>query len=136
MSPTGEVPPRLIDHVGYYYSPDGRWRVGWNREDSSVIIVSSDETEVRTLVESVDDGSSAMFSRDSQSVFYKRGRPPGQSGIWSVSIDGSEPGLMVTFDDPDRPAIRREFDVSGDRIYFTLSEHESDVWLLELEDGS
>jgi hypothetical protein len=43
---------------------------------------------------------------------------------------------MVDFDDPDRPAIRREFDVSADRIYFTLSEHESDVWLLELEDGS
>lgn len=88
------------------------------------------------MVESVDDALMSKFSPDSRAVFYKRGTLPGQSGIWSVSIDGGEPRLMVDFDDPDRPAIRREFDVSADRIYFTLSEHESDVWLLELEDGT
>jgi len=136
LSSTGEAPPRLVDNVATYFSPAGRWLAGWNQTNSAVFIVSLDGTEVRTLVESVHADPTLRFSRDGQAVFYKGGRPPGRSGIWSVSIDGGEPRLMVEFDDPDRTSFRPEFDVSSDRIYFTLAEHESDVWLLELEDGS
>ena len=118
----------------YRWSPDGRWLLGSGADEKSVIIVSPDETELSTLAHA--PLLRAMrWSRDSRFVFYKTGTLPGRSGIWSVPVSGGEPRLLVRFDDPDRPSIRREFAVAVDneRIYFTVVEHESDVWVMDLE---
>lgn len=137
LSATGGAPPRSVDLVGVLFSPDGRGYVGYDPSNAAVVLVSSDESEVRrTLLPSVEDIVSWRFSRDGQALFLKRGRLPGSSGIWAIPVEGGEPRLILEFDDPARPSIRQEFDVSDDRIYFTVAEHESDVWLLELEEGS
>ena len=108
--------------------------MGWADETyESVVIVSPDETEVRTLAHNP-LLRTFRWARDSRSVFYKTGTLPGRSGIWSVPVSGGEPRLLVRFDDPDRPSIRREFAVDNERIYFTLAEHESDVWVMDLDD--
>ena len=41
--------------------------------------------------------------------------------------------LLVRFDDPERRSIRAEWAVGAGRFFFTLTEHESDVWVMELE---
>lgn len=38
----------------------------------------------------------------------------------------------ATFD-PNRVALRREWAASAGRFFFTLTEHESDIWVMELE---
>jgi hypothetical protein len=38
----------------------------------------------------------------------------------------------VTFDDPSRRSMRREFATDGKRLYFTVANDESDLWTMEL----
>jgi hypothetical protein len=40
---------------------------------------------------------------------------------------------VVTFDDPTRRSVRREFSTDGTRFYFTFADHQSDVWVAEVE---
>ena len=35
--------------------------------------------------------------------------------------------------DPAKPSSRREFATDGKRLYFTIAEHESDIWTMELK---
>jgi hypothetical protein len=55
-----------------------------------------------------------------------------QSSIWSVSVNGGSPRLLVRFDNPSRRSLRREFATDGRRFYFTIARDESDIWALEL----
>ena len=38
--------------------------------------------------------------------------------------------------DPSRVPIRAEWSTDGENFYFTLTEYESDVWVMELESPS
>ena len=49
---------------------------------------------------------------------------------------GGEPKLLVRFDDPTRPPTRPEWSSDGEDFYFTLTEFEADVWVMELEDST
>ena len=73
-----------------------------------------------------------MWSADGQTIYYKTTGPEGSS-IWSVPVSGGEPKLLVRFDDPNRRSTRPEWAVGAGRFVFTLTEHESDVWVMELE---
>jgi Tol biopolymer transport system component len=54
----------------------------------------------------------------------------GRAGIWAVGADGGAPRLLVRFDEPLRPARRPEFASDGRRFFFTLTQSESDVWVV------
>lgn len=41
--------------------------------------------------------------------------------------------LLVQFDDPARYPIRGEWALDDENFYFTLTEYESDVWVMELD---
>ena len=49
-----------------------------------------------------------------------------------MPVDGGKPQLLVTFDDPNRRSLRREFATDGQRFYFTIASDESDLWAMEL----
>lgn len=53
--------------------------------------------------------------------------------LGELSRGGGEPELLVHFEDPERPSIRSEWASDGKRFYFTLTEHEGDVWVMELQ---
>jgi hypothetical protein len=38
----------------------------------------------------------------------------------------------VSFDDPARQSHRNEFAADGERLFFTISQYESDIWKMEL----
>jgi len=59
---------------------------------------------------------------DGQSRQY----PAGQA------IDPTPPNLLVTFDDPTRRSLRREFAADGRRFYFTIANDESDLWTMQV----
>jgi hypothetical protein len=48
-------------------------------------------------------------------------------------VTGGTPRLLVRFDVPGRESLRGEFNLSDDRIYFTITNHESDIYTVELQ---
>ena len=106
------------------WSPDGRWIAGFAA--GKLALIAPDGSEIRTLPP---ENALAHWSSDGHSLYYKeRGR-----GIWRVSVSGGEPELLVRFDDPERPSIRSEWSSDGKRYYFTRTEYEGDVWVMELQ---
>ena len=73
-----------------------------------------------------------VWSRDSQTIYYKAYDRDRHSSIWSVPVTGGKPRLLVRFDDPSRRSLRREFATDGQRFYFTVARDESDLWAMEL----
>ena len=53
-----------------------------------------------------------------------------------IPPEGGEPELLVHYDDPTRVPLRPEWSADGENFYFTLTEFESDVWVMELESSS
>ena len=41
--------------------------------------------------------------------------------------------MLVRFDDPNRVPLGREWSTDSEHFYLTLTEYESDVWVMELE---
>lgn len=48
-------------------------------------------------------------------------------------MSGGSSRLIARFNDPER-RIRPEFTVRGPRLYFTITEFDGDVWVMELLD--
>ena len=74
------------------------------------------------------------WSPDSRTVYMKTFDGRGNAAIWSLGLDGSAPRQLVRFDEPLRPTRRPEFAVDAKRLYFTLAESESDVWVMTVKD--
>jgi TolB protein len=72
------------------------------------------------------------WSLDGQTIFYKGYSPGWRSSFWSIPISGGLPKLLVRLDDPSRKSNRTEFTSDGRKLFFTLAEKESDIWMLEL----
>jgi serine/threonine-protein kinase len=133
-------PPRpLTTHGGSdpSWSPDGRliayvrdglWVVAPNGSgDRMVVPGRTGETGIAPAF--------AYWSADSRTIYYKAYDEQERSGIWAVPTSGGKPRLLIRFDDPARPSNRREFATDGKRLYFTIAQPESDIWLMELLPG-
>ena len=75
----------------------------------------------------------AQWSPDGRTVYYKALDAEGRASIWAIPAAGGTPRLLVRFDDPARPSPRAEFATDGKRLYFTVSERESDIWQVALD---
>jgi eukaryotic-like serine/threonine-protein kinase len=132
-------PPRkLTTETGIdpKWSLDGRW-VAYTRQ-GDVRLVSPDGTNDHVLLagRSTDSQSLAQYaiwSRDSQTLYIKAIADDRSATIWSMPVTGGTPRLLMRFDDPLRPSLRREFATDGQRFYFTIAQDESDVWVMELK---
>jgi len=58
-----------------------------------------------------------------------------QSSFWSVPISNALPRELLRLSAPQYRRRREEFAVSGNRLFFTLSSDESDVWMMTLRRG-
>ena len=75
----------------------------------------------------------AQWAPDGRTVYYKALDAEGRASIWAIPAAGGTPRLLVRFDDPARPSPRAEFATDGKRLYFTVSERESDIWQVALD---
>jgi Tol biopolymer transport system component len=129
----GEVPRQITFEGGRYprWSPDGGL-IAFNIPLQHLSVVTPEGDGTRLLAS---QGSSIRifpaWSKDSGTIYYKATGQENRS-IWSVPASGGEPKLLVTFDDPLRTSVRQEFATDGERFFFTLTEYESDVWMMEL----
>jgi hypothetical protein len=65
-----------------------------------------------------------------------------RQNIWSLPVPREETSrsgkrimLLVRFDDSPRQQVFLEWSTDGETFYFTLTEFEADVWVMELEDS-
>ena len=125
----GETPVQLTFDGGYEprWSPDGRL-IAYETAAGGVSVIPSEGGEPRRLT---DSGGLPMWSKDSQTVYFTR-----PAEIWSVSLSGGDPKLLVRFDDPTRQSLRPEWSSDGEHFYLLLFELEADVWVMDLEDST
>ena len=122
-----------------FFSPDGRSLLlvgGTSNASSELRVVPMDDRPPRTLFTGLlPNGAAVTFSRwsrDGRRVFVFGIDAEGRSSMWSIPSEGGTPTLLVRFDDPTRESNRREFDVDGEHIYFTLARKEGDVWVMDV----
>ncbi|HET9295023.1 MAG TPA: protein kinase [Gemmatimonadales bacterium] len=71
--------------------------------------------------------------RGTPTIFFREATGPVNSPIVAVDPVRGTVRPVVIFDDPARRSILREFATDGTRFYFTISDHQSDVWVAEVE---
>ena len=72
------------------------------------------------------------WSADGKTVYFKSHDARGNASIWAIPSVGGAPRLLVHFDDPNHPTYRPEVTVGGGRIYFTIEDRQSDVYVMEV----
>ena len=80
------------------------------------------------------DPSSAdvRYSSDGSTIYFAARNDDGRDGVWALPAGGGEAHLVVSFDDPS--VTERGFlSVGPDRLYVTVSQYESDIWVANLE---
>jgi len=118
------------------FAPDGRWVAYiWG---GALHLIAPDGSGHRVLVTPPDPAvrpAPAMpaWSPDSRAVYYMAYDEERRGSIWSIAVNGGTPKLLVRFDDPTRPSLRRDFATDGKRLYFAIAEPASDISLMELD---
>jgi hypothetical protein len=70
------------------------------------------------------------FSRDGSTIYQSAFHEAGLGGIWAIPIQGGEPRLVVESAELLPPSM---FSVGPDRLYVTVGEHQSDIWVMDVE---
>ena len=117
------------------WSPDGKliaygpemahWQWSLHKADTKSILVTG-----AVLGEITSVGG---WSADSKKIYFRVLTPNGSLNVAQVSVDGSNPSLLVRFDDPERRGYRPEFWADGKNIYVTIGKHEADIWVMDLK---
>jgi Tol biopolymer transport system component len=74
-----------------------------------------------------------VLSPDGATV-YLRATREGEQGIWACRLGGKESRLVTSLNDPYHEILTYPgtINVAGDRLYLTVSEWESDIWVMDL----
>jgi Tol biopolymer transport system component len=130
-------PARELASPGGYarWSPNGRL-IAYAHGGLSV--VSPEGGAPRVLIENHDPGVApqalfALWSKDSQTVYYKAFDAERRSTIWSVPAAGGTPTLVVKFDDPAWQSQRPEFATDGKQLFFTIGHYQSDIFVMDVQ---
>ena len=76
-------------------------------------------------------GYPGKFSPDAATFYLFATHEDGRRGIWAIPWRGGTPRLVVSDDDPAR-ALIGAVSVGPDQLYVTVSEYESDIWVMHL----
>jgi len=71
------------------------------------------------------------LSREGRTVYTAAAHQNGRKGIWAIPLAGGPARLVVAFDDPALFALGF-MSVGPDRLYLTVSQYESDIWVAKL----
>ncbi|HEX9894209.1 MAG TPA: protein kinase [Gemmatimonadales bacterium] len=132
----GEPVKRVDYGLQPSWSPDGRFAAfGSTNLRGPISIVPIDSGPIRVLVRPEELGlrtiAQPRWSEDGRTIYFKGSDALGNASIWSIPAAGGTPALLVRFDDPGRPSYRPNWDHTRGRMYFTMEERESDVWVID-----
>jgi Tol biopolymer transport system component len=75
----------------------------------------------------------SKLALDGRSLFVLAAHRDGRVGVWAFPLYGGNPRLIVASDDPALvPMSGLGISVGPDRLYVTVSEYESDIWVAKL----
>jgi len=115
------------------WSPDGRY-LACGCGAGGLVIIPVDGGSARRLPSPFSTAGWAFpqWSADGRTV-YHLGEDSGRVvAVVAVPISGAPPRVVVRFDDPTRPWHRFGFRVRAGRIFLTLGDRESDIWVAEV----
>ena len=72
------------------------------------------------------------LSWDGSTIYFRGTHEDASEGIWAMPAQGGEPNLVVVNDD----AVvfgRLNLSVDPNHLYITVAEHESDIWVMDVE---
>ncbi len=72
------------------------------------------------------------YSWDGSTIYVYGSHEEGAEGIWAIPPQGGEPNLMVAYDDAEIGGSYR-FSVGPERLFVTVGEYESDIWVMDVE---
>jgi Tol biopolymer transport system component len=119
------------------WSPDANWiAYSSNFLGGSLMIVRPDTGAPRVLLDSATShgvrAEKPLWSTDSRTVYFKSHDRQGNAEFWSIPITGGKATLLTRFDDPHRPSYRPEWTIGQARMYFTIDDRQSDVWVADV----
>lgn len=138
--PSGEwgTPEVIIDHLnlGAKWSTARNMIVYDNGLLSDRAIYTWDPQTEQSRVIPETQGMSAsipMWSRDGNTIYFMAPFNEEGQSLWAVPTDGGLPRKIVDLSGVELGVGSPTVD--AERIYYTVSEIESDIWVLDLEDG-
>jgi len=76
--------------------------------------------------------ASVRFSHDGSRIYFRSTDPDGWEYAWWMPAVGGDAHKAVVFDDPTRYPYP-QLTVGSENLYFSLTEYESDIWVMDLE---
>jgi eukaryotic-like serine/threonine-protein kinase len=118
------------------WSPDGRWIALTSYFlGGSLLVMPADSGSPRVVLDSAKTPGVftgvPLWSRDGRSLYFKSLDPTGAAAFWSIPMTGGHPTLLIRFSDPARPSYRPEWSYGSGRMYFTIDERQSNVWVMD-----
>jgi serine/threonine-protein kinase len=119
------------------WSPDGReFAYSTSTIPASVAVIPVDSGAPRIVMDATKPGMPSSerlaWSTDGRTIYFKSHDTRGRASFWSVPAAGGAPRQLVRFDDPARPSYRPQWALGPGRIYFTVEDRQSDVWVMEV----
>jgi Tol biopolymer transport system component len=116
------------------WSPDGR-SLACGCGEGGIVIAPVEGGPARRLASSFSTAGWAFpqWSADGRTVYHVTEKDGRAVAIVGVPVDGGAAREVVRFDDATRPWHRYGFRVRAGRIFLTLGERESDVWVVDIE---
>ena len=71
------------------------------------------------------------FSADGSVVYVYGLDAEGSQGVWAIPTESGEPRLVIENDDESRWIF--DLRVHDDSVYLSVTEYESDIWVMDLE---
>ena len=69
---------------------------------------------------------------DPRVVYFRAYDSLGVQAFYRIPVTGGRPQLVARLDETSRQPARIVFSTDGRRLYFTLTEAESDIWVMTL----
>ena len=133
----GTPTQRFAEGTSPDYSPDGRFVTYTPRViGGSLLVAPADSGASRTILDGSKPGMPDIerprWSRDGRSILFKSHDARGRASFWSVPAQGGTPRLLVHFDDLARPSYRPQWALGRDRLFFSVEDRQSDIWVMDV----
>ena len=131
------TPVERVPHGSWAaWSPDGKTiAFASNFLGGSLMLIDPDSGAPRIVVDSAKNNGvhvlRTVWSEDGRTLYFKSVDGQARASFWSVPLAGGQPKLLLRFDDVTRPSYRPEWSEGSGRMYFTIHDNESDVWVMD-----
>lgn len=116
------------------WAPDGSGILCRSEPDERALVMVSLSGAVRWRRDMAAGGRVGMpvYAPDGSTFYMEK---TDGTGIWAWPVAGGTPRLVVSYDDPSLRALTwpGALNVGRDRLYITVSQSESDVWVMDLK---